>query len=267
MDMEGSLELISLPALVQLLAQEGHHAVIQVENKSGIGSLYMDSGQIRHAEMQQSGQTTLVGEEAVYEILDWQNGQFKVTKEVPSPQTTIQTNWDYLLMEGLRRSDERRATTTSEAVDADPDNIFSNLSDADAAVLQEMLAQQKENPKMANIDDTLSGAMNIDGAIAAALVDWESGLTLGTAGGGNGFNVDLAAAGNANVVKSKMSVMRDLSLKGSIEDILITLSDQIHLIRALQNTTMFLYVALRRDGSNLGLARHQLTSLEHNLSI
>lgn len=202
-----------------------------------------------------------------YEILDWQNGRFKVMKEVSAPKTTIETNWDFLLMEGLRRLDDRRAEKAGEGVEADPENLFSNLSDADAAVLQEMLAQQKENTKMANIEQTLNGAMNIDGAVAAALVDWESGLTLGTAGGGNGFNIDLAAAGNTNVVKSKMNVMRDLKLKGGIEDILITLTEQIHIIRTLHDTNMFLYLALRRDGSNLGLARHQLNALEKDLSI
>jgi hypothetical protein len=265
--MEGSLELLSLPTLVQLLAQEGHQAQIQVEAKNKKGLLYIETGQIKHAELQSSGQDPLVGEEAFYEILDWRSGQFKVTKEIASPQRTIETNWDFLLMEGLRRSDERRASTTGEADEAEPDNIFSNLSDADVAVLQGMLAQQKENTKMANIEQTLSGAMNIDGAIAAALVDWESGLTLGTAGGGNGFNIDLAAAGNTNVVKSKMGVMQDLKIKGGIEDILITLTDQIHIIRTLHDSRMFLYLALRRDGSNLGLARHQLSALEKDLSV
>lgn len=120
---------------------------------------------------------------------------------------------------------------------------------------------------MANIEQTLDGAMGIDGAVAAALVDWDSGLTLGTAGGGNGFNIDLAAAGNTGVVKAKMGVMKDLKLKGGIEDILITLTDQYHIIRTLHDTHMFLYLALRRDGANLGLARHQLNALEADLSI
>ena len=265
--MEGSLELLGLPALVQLIAQEGHQALIQVEANDNIGFLYIDKGQICHAEIQSSGQIILKGEEAVYETLDWEEGRFKVTNEVSPPQVTIETPWDFLLMEGLRRSDERRAEQSGKAEEAELENIFSNLSDHDTAVLQQMVAQQQENKNMANIEQTLNGAMAIDGAVAAALVDWESGLTLGTAGGGNGFDIDLAAAGNTSVVKSKMNVMKSLKLKGGIEDILITLTDQYHLIRTLQDSHMFLYLALRRDSANLGLARHQLNSLEQDLSI
>lgn len=120
---------------------------------------------------------------------------------------------------------------------------------------------------MANLNQTLEAVMQIDGAVAAALVDWESGLTLGTVGDGN-FNIDLAAAGNTNVVSSKLSVMKDLKLKGTIEDILITLTEQYHLIRLLKDhPNLFLYVALNRSRSNLGLARHRLSALEKDLSI
>lgn len=119
---------------------------------------------------------------------------------------------------------------------------------------------------MANIKQTLDTIMGMDGAIAAALVDWQSGMTLGTAG--TGLNIELAAAGNTNVVRAKLSVMKDLKLKGTIEDILITLEDQYHLIRMLKsNTSLFLYVALDRNKANLGLARHSLASAEHELTI
>ena len=84
---------------------------------------------------------------------------------------------------------------------------------------------------MSHIKDTLKEVLKIEGAIATALVDWSSGMTLGTAG--NGLNIEVAAAGNTNVVRSKMAVMKDLKIKGGIEDILITLDDQYHLIRLL----------------------------------
>lgn len=119
---------------------------------------------------------------------------------------------------------------------------------------------------MADLNQTLENVMAIDGAIAAALVDWESGLTLGTIG--NGLNIELAAAGNTNVVRSKLAVMKDLELKGTIEDILITLTEQYHLIRLLEsNPSLFLYVALRRDIANLGLARHRLSNIEKELTL
>ena len=120
-----------------------------------------------------------------------------------------------------------------------------------------------------NVDESLSEAMTIKGALGAALVDYTSGMTLGTAGG-NGINLDVAAAGNTEVVRAKQSVMKELGIKGGIEDILITLDKQLHLIRMMDNDRgdgLFLYLALNKDQSNLAMARHQLSSIEKQLAV
>jgi len=119
---------------------------------------------------------------------------------------------------------------------------------------------------MADVKETLDAIMEIDGAIASALVDWQSGMTLGTIG--TGMDIDLAAAGNTNVVRAKLTVMKDLKIKGTIEDILITLTEQYHLIRLLDsNPDLFLYVALNRKTANLGMSRHQLSNIEKKLVV
>lgn len=123
---------------------------------------------------------------------------------------------------------------------------------------------QKREYDMANIQQSLDEVLKIDGALAAALVDWESGLTLGTVGGG--IDIELAASGNTSVVKAKMAVMRQLGIGGVIEDILITLQSQYHLIRPLAKTpSLFLYVAIDKQRGNLGLARHKLRQIEEAL--
>lgn len=119
---------------------------------------------------------------------------------------------------------------------------------------------------MANINQSLDEVMNIDGAIASAIVDWESGLTLGTVGGGGKIDIELAASGNTSVVKAKMAVMRQLGIGGVIEDMLITLESQYHLIRPLaKHPSLFLYLAIDRQRGNLGLARHKLRQIEEAL--
>jgi hypothetical protein len=120
-----------------------------------------------------------------------------------------------------------------------------------------------------NVDESLGDAMKINGAIGVALVDYTSGMTLGTAGGGQ-INLDVAAAGNTEVVRAKMEVMKQLEIKGGIEDILITLEDQLHLIRLLDTKRgdgLFLYLALSKDQSNLAMARHQLAGIEKQLAV
>jgi hypothetical protein len=122
---------------------------------------------------------------------------------------------------------------------------------------------------MMNIDTALKEAMSIAGAVGVALVDYESGMSLGTSGGGEWLDLEVAAAGNTEVVRSKLRVMSSLALNDSIEDILITLHRQYHLIRLMNSSrsSLFLYLVLDRDRANLALARHYLKRIETDLQV
>ncbi|ROS32202.1 hypothetical protein EDD35_7964 [Amycolatopsis thermoflava] len=124
---------------------------------------------------------------------------------------------------------------------------------------------------MMNIDTALKEAMSITGALGVALVDYESGMSLGTSGGDDWLDLDIAAAGNTEVVRAKLRVMSSLGLNDSIEDILITLHRQYHLIRLLNSpgsrNSMFLYLVLDRERANLALARHYLKQIESDLQV
>jgi uncharacterized 2Fe-2S/4Fe-4S cluster protein (DUF4445 family) len=120
-----------------------------------------------------------------------------------------------------------------------------------------------------NIETALKEAMTIDGATGVSLVDWESGMSLGALGGGKYLDLEVAAAGNTEVVRAKMRTMESLRLNDQIEDILITLGKQYHIIRLLKNSRqeqgLFLYLVLDRGKSNLAMARHALKRIESEL--
>src|SRR5262245_29668440 len=126
-----------------------------------------------------------------------------------------------------------------------------------------------------NVETALKETMTIDGAVGAALVDFESGMSLGALGGGDWLDLDFAAAGNTEVVRAKMRVMAGLNINDAIEDILITLSRQYHLIRLIgdpdqskgSSPTLFLYLVLDRSRANLALARHHLKRIEGDLAV
>ncbi|MFI5954051.1 hypothetical protein [Cryptosporangium sp. NPDC051539] len=112
--------------------------------------------------------------------------------------------------------------------------------------------------------------MQIEGSIGVALVDYSSGMALATLGGTKEFDLNVAAAGNTDVVRAKMRAMEMLNLGDHIEDVLITLRHQYHLIRPLQGRSskgLFLYLALDRQRANLAMARHQLSRVESQLEM
>lgn len=117
-----------------------------------------------------------------------------------------------------------------------------------------------------NLKQCMDAAMTIDGAQAVALVDYRSGMCLAQAGGG--MDLGLAAAGNTEVVRAKLKTVEMLGLRRGIEDILITLGDQYHLIRLVPNNLgLFLYLVLDKAKGNLALARYKLTDIERSLKV
>jgi predicted regulator of Ras-like GTPase activity (Roadblock/LC7/MglB family) len=92
------------------------------------------------------------------------------------------------------------------------------------------------------------------GFIAASLVDLDSGMTLAVKSVRPDFDLTAASAYNSELVKQKLKIMRTLGLGGSIEDMLISLTDQIHLIKLIGPNT-FLYLAVDKKQSNLAIVR------------
>jgi hypothetical protein len=97
-------------------------------------------------------------------------------------------------------------------------------------------------------------ANDVPGFIAAALVDLESGMTLGMKSTRPDFDLAAASAYNSEMVKQKVKIMKALNLKTHLEDMLITLGDQIHLIKMVAPTT-FIYLAADRASANIAIVR------------
>ena len=119
---------------------------------------------------------------------------------------------------------------------------------------------------MANLNDSLQDLMTLDGALCAAAVDYNSGMLLGSIG--SGVDLELAAAGNTEVVRAEMKTMKSLGLNDSIEDILITLGRQYHILRPAEKINgLFIYYVLDSSRANLALARRKIADVESKMEM
>lgn len=119
---------------------------------------------------------------------------------------------------------------------------------------------------MATINQSMQELLTLDGALCAALVDSTSGMILGQVG--SGVDLEVAAAGNTEVVRAKMKTMRGLGLNDVIEDILITLGKQYHIIRPMaRKEGLFVYIVLDKNKSNLALARRKVQDIEKDMNV
>jgi hypothetical protein len=103
MAFQGSLAELHLPDIIQLVSVSGKSGVFHLTNGGLKGQIYLKDGRIVHAE---SGE--LSGEEAVYELAIWKQGEFRFDAGAEHPRPTIQKSNTSLLMEAARRLDEWR---------------------------------------------------------------------------------------------------------------------------------------------------------------
>jgi hypothetical protein len=102
--------------------------------------------------------------------------------------------------------------------------------------------------------------------MCGALVDYNSGMLLESIG--TGVDLEMAAAGNTEVVRAKMKVMKSLGLSDTIEDILISLGKQYHIIRPVEkHDGLFIYYVLDRARANLAMARRKVLEAESKATI
>jgi predicted regulator of Ras-like GTPase activity (Roadblock/LC7/MglB family) len=101
MPLEGSLNDLSLSSLIQLNCQEMNDVRITLQNRGKEGVIFCSNGNIIHA-----ATGSAIGDEAVFELLRWKTGDFRVVSNVKPPETTINRSWNTILLEGMQRIDE-----------------------------------------------------------------------------------------------------------------------------------------------------------------
>ncbi len=129
MALEGNLQDLSLPNVLQIICLERQRVAIMLRRNAESGAIYFEDGEIVHAAVGR-----LVGEEAVYQLLTWTEGNFRTTTDVKIERRTIRSRWDQLLMEGMKRLDELERDRASQ-----PNKLTAAEVEHDARLENEML--------------------------------------------------------------------------------------------------------------------------------
>lgn len=107
---------------------------------------------------------------------------------------------------------------------------------------------------------------HIEGLIVLALVDYYDGSVLGSIGDDD-LNIDIFALEGAAIFKHQKNLIKQLNKTDYVEGILISMKNQYHIIHPLEsNHSLFLYVILDRNHSNLAYAHHEIQRLERHLN-
>ncbi len=273
----------TLVGIIRLLHTERQNVSLRVQATGREGLLHFTDGKLSGASA-----GMLLGDDAVSEIVSWGRTRMElVAPRISDVRTTALSTLELLAKVlqdtprsnatppyGIRRAQIARALLRAHGTNGlhprPPTPVTTDRLPYRAALLETPTQTERRRTRMAtqNITQALDAVMKIDGAIGTCLVDWTSGLTLGSAGGQGRLNIELAGSLNTQVVRAKMDAMAGLGIKGTIEDMLITLEDQYHLLRPLKKApSAFLYVAMDKSRSNLGLARMKLQQIEATIEI
>jgi predicted regulator of Ras-like GTPase activity (Roadblock/LC7/MglB family) len=255
MGIQGDLQEMHLPNLVQLIVQSGGAARILIRHEQEVGAFYINDRQLQHAEVIRSEDDRLSGDEAVYYLLQWETGTFKVERSITTPHRSLTHSWDFLLMEGLRRLDERNRLDGSEEEQHEEsiEALLEHLEPEDAQALQDLLALQ-ENKEMASKSEQLKQILadlvnNSTDIIGAAIVD-NDGLLLASQFSSN-IDGNRVAAVSAGLISLSARSAQQLN-QGAVKQTLIQ-ADNGNII-ALRATDTSFFVALMPVGVNLGMA-------------
>ena len=227
----GRISGITLFGLLQLLEVERKSGLVLVEASQREGRLYFEEGVFVHAHTR-----VLDGLEAAYEILGWPDPAVEIFYKRRARQRTVHEPLQHVLMEAARLLDESARSRGEE----DRTVHSAPRQDVDA-------------------DSILAEVLKIDGAIGAALVQATTGTILGQAAVGRGLDMTHGAKIARDLVQAA------LRLRDGIEDIMITVDTQYHVMRVLGSSEdVFVHLVLDRERASLGLARQQLAKLARN---
>ncbi|MCE9579434.1 MAG: response regulator [Deltaproteobacteria bacterium] len=235
----GSIHGLSLVDLLQMFHYARRSLAIVVDGWAA-GHVYLQDGQLIHAEYRD-----LHGEEALRAILAMPAGSLRTMVLAEGTPRTITRDFQTLLLDSLRTLDEG----TLEGLESE----FAEFDEV-APVAR---------PSMQRFVERLR---RLDGYAASILIDSDSGVLLSGDGDALGLDLHIAAAGYGELFRLKRALLARQEVPDRIEDVVITMTSQYHVLHALPgDASLLVCVVLDRTSASLGLARYALAAADSAL--
>ena len=141
----------TLASIIQINCEERNQAQLTLNYQGKVGDIYFKEGGMIHAEA-----GDLSGDEAIYSLLSWEKGSFRLKMGAEPANRTIHKGWSGLLLEGMRRIDESTAGWSTEW-------------DADAEEDEDHQAEEAGNQIQKRIVKALSSIRDVQSALICSL--------------------------------------------------------------------------------------------------
>jgi CheY-like chemotaxis protein len=243
----GAIAVSMLDEVVQLYGLANRTGTLRVDSPSGAGLIGFDSGRVIDARVGE-----LRGIEAFNFILSWSSGSFSWSATEATEQT-ITMGLSELLLEAYRLRDEQEAGLTND------DDAFREL-ELEPAEMEQQLAHVGTNVR--HHFDRLE---QVDGFVAAALFDLEADSCVHSISRRPELPIEASAKGHGELVAAKRATIARLNLSDELEDIVISLGREYHLLRLCRRQPQrFYFLTLDRQHANLAMARYVLSEVERD---
>jgi predicted regulator of Ras-like GTPase activity (Roadblock/LC7/MglB family) len=239
MAMQGDLRDMAVADLIQHNCQDQKTAQLMIEHNEQQANLFFREGAVLHATLDD-----LQGEEVIYKILDWQDGQFTLEVGLEPPAVTIDRSWSSLLLEGARRLDEENLLSTTDSI------TFSQEDKTMAKKKSEILAEALQGLLQESSDINGAAIVGVDGLVYSANVPQKA------------LDENLVGASAAAILGLSKRSAEQLK-RGNFKQALIQGDDGNIIVAGLNDETLF--IGLSSADVNLGMAFAEVRTMTQEL--
>jgi len=236
MAMRGDLQDMAVADLIQHYCMDRKTAQLVVEHGDQQATLFFKDGAVQHATLDKTQ-----GEEVIYRILNWQEGEFILEMDLEPPAVTISRSWSSLLLEGARRLDE---TATNSTV--------THLNSFDQE--KKLMAKKKSEQLADALTELLSESADIDGAAVVGV----DGLVYSANVPQRALDDNMVGATSAAVLGLSTRSVNQLK-RGTFKQTLVQGDEGNIIVTGLNDETLL--VGLTPSNVNLGMAFAEIRSM------